>query len=879
VRVRSVVAILAALAALGLGLISARWLPPVLAFADANSDLIQGLTGIADLLWYAVSAMCLIFAWLGLRKKGEDAGAERSSSAFGERSASIAGDVSGPVVTGDHNQLQVTYGDQVTVQADEESFRRYLNAKAGISTGPPPEPQMFVGREHELSELKARLLGTNVSTEESATVVTGLPGMGKTAFVTVATSDDAVQRAFPGGTAWVFLGPSADVVEELGRLARHFGAVVDGGTQDLAEAQARLASLLPEERTLLVVDDAFSALDAAAFRVADSRATVLFTTRDREVARQLSPGRPGPLVLKELSEVDALELLTRLAPNTVALHRSGAEELVRELGGMPLAIRVAGRLLAAEERLGWGVESLLTELREGRRVLENEAPADRLPVPEGASPTVAALLQTSLERLPAEVVDRFRVLGVFPSKPISFELAAAASVWAADEEDARSTIRGLEGRGLLEPAGSGRFYLHPILSSYARLRLETDTDGTSLSRAQLRHAQHYRQVLLDAEDSYRRGGQDTQRAFEIFEEEQAQIKAGRLWAESHRGDDTEAAELCARYGVCAPDLIVKMLKPSERRLWLESAVAAAESLGDEALLLRAESHLVTTYTRTAENAHAMEILERHLVRARAENNKNDEMVALGNLAVAYDYEHEYAQAEECYRQVAQIARDLKDERSEARALQDLALSLDSRGEHRPAAQMLRDVLGRARKAKDKELEAGVLHRLASNQGHSGHFSRAAVFARASLGIYEELRNIRDQAFVLNTLGTFSAERGEADEARRCFLRALDLADEWEQLDLQAVASGNLGDVAKNLEGDPDKALSLYKEQIRLARLVGLKGEEGRGNWNTARILRRRPGNTQAALEHAQEASRLFGETGDPHREQVWSLIREIAQAQ
>lgn len=762
--------------------------------------------------------------------------------------------------------------------------------RGGAASAPPPRPQIFVGRERALAELKERLLGTPPPEEGAAVgiavaptvALTGAPGIGKTALAAVATAAAEVGHAFPGGVHWVFLGPDADVVEELGGLARRLGAIVRGRPRDLAEAQGRVAAVLPGGAALLVVDDAFSAGEAAAFRLAGDGTTLLATTRDRDVARQLSAGGPAPLLLEELGEDEALELLSRLAPKVVEAHEAGAVDLVRELGGMPLAVRVAGGLLAAEERMGWGVEGLLTGLREGRRVLESEAPADRLPGPEGASPTVAALLRTSLERLSAEAVDRFRSLGAFPAKPTSFDVPAAASVWATGEEAARDTIRDLEGRGLLEPARSGRFYLHPILSSYARLRLEADPGGVTLHEAKLRHARHYRQVLLDAELLHRQGGQSTRRAVEALEQEMAHVAAGQRWAEErcqdNGGADAEASELCVRYAVCAPDVIGKVLRPSERQRWLEAAVAVADLIGDEDVRRRAESHLATAYTSTAENDRALGMLERHLERARSENDKEDEIVALGNLAIAHHHRHEDAKAEDCYRRLIGIAREIGSESRERYGLQDLALSLDLRGDHRAATRLLRDVLARARDAADEELEAGVLHRLASNQADTGHPRRSAVLARASVLIYDGLGDEKKRAYVLNSLGSALAELGEAEEAGRCYEKALELADDWEQAALKATATGNLGDVAKNLEKHPDRALSLYGEQIRLSRLAGDEREAAGGHWHTAEILRQRPGQALEALEQAREASRLFEKTGDPHRDQVWSLIREIARA-
>ncbi|MDP9484633.1 MAG: hypothetical protein M3Q49_02370, partial [Actinomycetota bacterium] len=83
----------------------------------------------------------------------------------------------------------------------------------------------------------------------------------------------------------------------------------------------------------------------------------------------------GVYRLEVLSEEEALELLEQLAPGVVENHPSEGRELVRELDGLPLAVRIAGGLLAAEASAGLDVPGLLEELREGRRLLEENAPS------------------------------------------------------------------------------------------------------------------------------------------------------------------------------------------------------------------------------------------------------------------------------------------------------------------------------------------------------------------------------------------------------------------------------------------------------------------------------------------------------------------------
>jgi hypothetical protein len=143
---------------------------------------------------------------------------------------------------------------------------------------------------------------------------------------------------------------------------------------------------------------------------------------------------------------------------------------VHELEGLPLALQVAGHQLQSQASMGLGVEELLQELRDGARLLAAAAPADRIDLIEQTTPTVAALLAQSTDRLGEEDRDRFALLGAFAPKPATFSVDALESVWEAS--DPVPTITTLVQRGLLEPIGGRRFQLHALLVAHARSLLE-----------------------------------------------------------------------------------------------------------------------------------------------------------------------------------------------------------------------------------------------------------------------------------------------------------------------------------------------------------------------------------------------------------------------
>jgi len=329
-------------------------------------------------------------------------------------------------------------------------------------TAPPP-PALMVGRESAMAELRARLAGPAATMV--LTAVRGWPGVGKTTLAAALAHDGQLKRAFPDGVLWAALGPEADPFPVLGSWLSALG--LDPGDMPTVEQRSgRLAALLRHRRLLLIVDDVWDAAQARPFCVGGLDCRTLVTTRHPQVARDLGLSEQSIYRLEVLSDDAAVDLLRSLAPGVVAGDPEGTLRLARELEGLPLALKVAGGLLAAEAAMGWGLGDLLAELAEGRRILEESAPADLTDLANQTRPTVAVLLARSTDRLDDRTRDRFALLGAFVPKPATFDGAAVAAVWQVD--DARPTLRRLVDRGLLEPAGGGRFQMHALLAVHAR---------------------------------------------------------------------------------------------------------------------------------------------------------------------------------------------------------------------------------------------------------------------------------------------------------------------------------------------------------------------------------------------------------------------------
>jgi hypothetical protein len=336
----------------------------------------------------------------------------------------------------------------------------------------PPRPGLMVGRAGAVEHLVARLTAEAGSASAMPVIaVRGWPGVGKSSLVAAVAHHPSTARFFTDGVFWAPLSETPDTRGHLQIWCRVAGVGELRADDPTAIMSAHLAAALRDKRALLLVDDVWQAGHAAPLLVGGGRCGALVTTRSTEVAAALTsePGRIYPLPV--LDDDDAIDLMRQLAPAVVHDHRDTTAVLVRELEGLPLALQVAGRLLAAEHGLGWGVESLLDELRDGARLLAAEAPADRADLATATTPTIAALLAKSTDRLAEPLRVQFAMLGAFAEKPAVFDSAAVSALWLVG--DPRPALRELASRGLLEPVGGGHFQLHALLAMHARAILAT----------------------------------------------------------------------------------------------------------------------------------------------------------------------------------------------------------------------------------------------------------------------------------------------------------------------------------------------------------------------------------------------------------------------
>jgi DNA-binding SARP family transcriptional activator/tetratricopeptide (TPR) repeat protein len=326
----------------------------------------------------------------------------------------------------------------------------------------PAPPSDFVGRSAEIAAIIDRLSGPSVP----VTVVTGGPGVGKTA--TVATAALQLRQRFSDGQLYAELGGlghARDPQEIISDMLRAMGIPARSIPAPGPARAAMYRSLIAGRKVLVIADDAATAAQVRLLVPAASGAAVLVTSRGR-----LS-GLAGAATVElgGLPEAEALALLGRGAgADRVAAEPGAAREIIDACGGLPLAVRLAATTLAL--RPGMAL----------RRLAEGLSGSQALDVLAAEDTSVRAAIGTSYRALPAAA--RAAISMASATMPGDIPGWALAELAHGDPAVADH----LTAVGLLTPVeseASGRGYrMARLTRAFLREREPADRDPAALVR-------------------------------------------------------------------------------------------------------------------------------------------------------------------------------------------------------------------------------------------------------------------------------------------------------------------------------------------------------------------------------------------------------------
>jgi tetratricopeptide (TPR) repeat protein len=237
------------------------------------------------------------------------------------------------------------------------------------------------------------------------------------------------------------------------------GAIKEMSSEDV-DAVVRSA-LMERPQSLWVVDDLPTGLTADDVHewLGPGAAKTLITTKSREYE-----GLAHQITLGGLQEEEAIRLLAERVRPANAAEAGVAADIVRELGGHPLAIDVAGASLQFQT---YG--QLLGRLRENATGELEMAAELREALPTGHDRSIAATFINSLSRLNEDAITLLTITTVLDEVPVPYPLLEAtfAKLQNSSREGVRPSVRAAldhgRARSLIENPEAHAWDVHPLV--------------------------------------------------------------------------------------------------------------------------------------------------------------------------------------------------------------------------------------------------------------------------------------------------------------------------------------------------------------------------------------------------------------------------------
>jgi tetratricopeptide (TPR) repeat protein len=624
----------------------------------------------------------------------------------------------------------------------------------------PSQPDKFIGRDEDLADLEKELTASNktgVTISGQRTGLQGMGGVGKTALATVLAH--RLKAHYPDAQLYLNLhGAGADAggqhrldirpltpADAMQRIIHTFYPDMKL-PEDVDQLKPIYDGVLNDAgRVLLFLDNAANAEQVKPL-LPPANCLLLVTSRNHFFLPGLATRGVGCL-----PPADSQKLLLTLAPR-IKGHEVDAAELC---GHLPLALGVFAGVVSVKEL--YLVPDLLKRLREGREKLT----------------PVEAAFQVSYDLLADDLRRRWTALAVFP---VSFDLAAAAAVWAEGgvasplpaanqqiPDSAKDAMQTLFKGSLVEHGeANGRFRLHDLVRQFCDGKL-TEAERTGLHLA---HARHYTAVGEVADELYKTKSQVDGLA--LFDRERVQIEAAYSWLEarSSRREEapdksgsrqkmsllTSAATEVARQMIALVNAVIYTsalrFHPRQRIAWLESQLRAAHIVKHREAEGAALGNLGPAYAVLGDTRKAIEFYEQALVIAREIGDRRGEGSVLGNLGIAYSALGDARKAIEFYEQALVIAREIGDRRGEGSVLGNLGTAYSALGDTRKAIEFHEQALVIDREIGDRHGEGCTLDNLGLAYKHLGDASKAIEFYEQALVITREIGDRRGEGIAL-----------------------------------------------------------------------------------------------------------------------------------
>jgi tetratricopeptide (TPR) repeat protein len=593
------------------------------------------------------------------------------------------------------------------------------------------------------------MLTRAAAAEGPVCLVTGLPGVGKTALAVQWAHRNA--DMFPDGRLFADLRGFGDAGEPaLTEVLREFlpalGVPPRRVPESASAAAALFRSLTHRRRLLVILDNARDSATVRALLPGGADCVTLVTSRHR-LDGLIASEAASAVPLDSLEPRDGTALLAGvLGRDRVLAEPVAARRLTELCGGLPLALRVtAARLAGRPQRT---LADLADELADEQ---------SRLAYLDVDDTSVSAALRLTVQQLPPDALHQFTRLGHHPGA--HFDPFTAAALAETDPPVAAAALERLGAAHLVTETAPGRWELHDLVRLYART-LDPGSGREALTGV----LDHYIATALAAADTAQPGGEVCFTLPEGFRRPVAvrdfTNRADAMhWLAAERDDLALAVGAARAAGLDDRAWRIILLQWPQvvwrvRDNWiplLNIALECARAQGDPYAQSRVLTLLGWVLSEEGRAADALALLELSPPLARQAEDRLGEATALINLAVVEAGQGDLEAAlENCARAIT-LAREEHDTHTEMLGLQHLAriqltanqpgealrsarAALDLGPEHEEAARraLLLTISGEAQLALGAEKEGILLLNRAAGEAERAGYDEGAVQALATL---------------------------------------------------------------------------------------------------------------------------------------------------
>ena len=690
----------------------------------------------------------------------------------------------------------------------------------------------FVDREELVDEVCDGLQPSVVIT------LCGPGGIGKTALATEITwllaPKSSPPDRFPGGIVFYSFYGQPSVMAAMEHIARSYGAVTQPSPE--TAVQRVLSTFTP----LIVLDGTEEADDLQRLLGYLASCGVLITTRDRRDA-------PDPNYRYDLQPLDQPSAVSLLASwSKQAIKQDVAKQICDFLGGLPLAVCLAGRYMDqaeedAQNYLEWLKLTPLLALEESQRQHRS----------------VPVMLERSLAVLSADARKIIGIAGVISYAPFSTSLLE--HVLQSQLPHVRRYLGELVKYGLVLKLGERYRLHHPLIHTYASTREFPNDEIVELVIA------HYLTLAKEAKDeglsSFDELNIERPHLMKIVE----LLKAKSKWS---------ALLELAGYIDNFLDLQGHWL---DRMKVLTHCIEASRAIGDRAKEGIYISLTGWVYRNIGEYDKSIECYQQALEIARETGDREETARQLGNIGSVYSMRGQPHTAIKFLEMARHEAHEIGDIKGEGRYTGNLGIAYNELGMYEKAIPFFETALTLVRKAKDRRTEGSHLGNMGRSYAALGNYDKAMELYTQALAIARELGERARIARQLDNIGRLNIAIGNLERAISLHEEARAIGAEIGFSSNEESNLGNLG-IAHLLLRDFSDATKYFDKALDIAERTGHRRGEMIHYFNKA-IVDLSTGEVGKAIGCLEKARDISTETGHELDIDLGALIGRLKQGE